>query len=115
MKFEDLKFEPHPASPLNGIKATVFFQNNYGASIVRFPGSWGYSDGLYEVALIVGKAEDFKIEEDEKGNSYIAGHCTEKDVSNFLECVESLIDKNLEYETMITIKDKPVLMDMCID
>jgi hypothetical protein len=41
VKFEDLKFKPHPALGFN-TQATIFFPNGYGASVVT--GEFAYSE-----------------------------------------------------------------------
>ena len=50
VKFSDLQFGVHPAG--HGKQARVAFENGYGASIVRFPGSYGFEEGLYEMAVL---------------------------------------------------------------
>lgn len=51
MKFKDLKFIPHKHDS-EGIRTTHFFDNDYGVSVVRFLGSYGYDQGLYELAVL---------------------------------------------------------------
>jgi hypothetical protein len=59
MNFGDLAFYPHGNMP-DGIAARHFFPNGYGVSVVQFPGSYGYEEGLYEVAILKGLEEDWK-------------------------------------------------------
>lgn len=47
----------HAADP-NGIHQIYRFENNRGASVVRFFGSYGYDKGLWELAEIVFHSED---------------------------------------------------------
>lgn len=50
MKFDDIKFED--SLWLKGKMARVFFPNGYGASIVCHVGSYGGSEGLFEIAVL---------------------------------------------------------------
>lgn len=50
MKFSDLDFKPHPRSL--GIQAKTFFQNGYGASVIKTPYSYGGDEDLYELAVL---------------------------------------------------------------
>jgi len=52
MKFTDLNFQPHSNYPDTGIAALHFFPNGYGVSVVQFPGSYGFEQGLYELAVL---------------------------------------------------------------
>ena len=61
MKFTDLDFQPHPHYKSDGVQAKHFFPNGYGVSVVRFPGSYGYDQDLYEVAVIQGNEDDFEL------------------------------------------------------
>jgi hypothetical protein len=91
MKFTDLKFVPHPVMGDNdGIHALQFFPNGYGVSVVRFPGSYGYEDGLYEVAVLKGTVDDYELCYDTDVTDDIIGHRDEIDVENIMEEVETL-------------------------
>ena len=48
--FKDLEFKPHPIG--NGVQAVINFDNNYGVSVVKFNGSYGYQQDLWEVAIL---------------------------------------------------------------
>lgn len=91
MKFSDLEFKPHPVmGDADGIHALTFFPNGYGVSVVRFPGSYGYEDGLYEVAVIQGNQDDYELCYDTSVTDDIMGHRDEVDVENIIEEVQSL-------------------------
>jgi len=49
-RFKDLEFKPHYLG--NGKQASVNFDNGYGVSVVMFDSSYGYSDGLWELAVL---------------------------------------------------------------
>lgn len=50
--FEELDFQPYAVG--NGVQARTEYPNGYGASVVRFDGSYGSEDGLYELAVLHG-------------------------------------------------------------
>lgn len=91
MKFTDLKFVDHPVMGDNdGIQALHFFPNGYGVSVVRFPGSYGYEDQLYEVAVLKGTVDDYELCYDTNVTDGVIGLCDEIDVENIMEEVEIL-------------------------
>ena len=92
MKFTDLEFKQHPCVPgSNAVQAIHFFPNGYGVSVVRFPGSYGYGQGLYEVAVIKGTdEEDFKLCYDTPITDDVIGYQSMEDIDNLLSQVESL-------------------------
>ena len=91
MKFSDLDFKPHPCYDDEGdVQALKFFPNGYGVSVVRFPGSYGYGLGLYEVAVIKGTADDFELCYDTPVTNDVMGHRDEVDVENIMEEVAAL-------------------------
>lgn len=91
MKFTDLEFKKHPALyGEDSVHALVFFPNGYGISVVQFPGSYGYEDGLYEVAVLKGTQDDYELCYDTPITDDILGHRDEIDIDNILEEVEAL-------------------------
>lgn len=88
MKFSDLNFKLHPIG--SGVQAIHFFENSYGVSVVKFPGSYGYEQGLYELAVLKGVEENWQICYDTPITDDVLGHLTELDVENLLEEVENL-------------------------
>lgn len=90
MKFTELNFEPHPHYKEDGVQAKHIFPNGYGVSVVRFPGSYGYQDDLYEVAIIQGTEEDFELCYDTPITDDVLGHLDEIDIENILEEVQAL-------------------------
>jgi hypothetical protein len=89
MNFGDLAFYPHGNMP-DGIAARHFFPNGYGVSVVQFPGSYGYEEGLYEVAILKGLEEDWEICYDTPITDDIIGYQSMEDIDNLLSQVESL-------------------------
>jgi len=92
MKFDDLKFESHPTLKMeDAIQALHFFDNGYGISVVRFPGSYGFIEDLYEVAVLRRSGEnDFVICYDTPITDGIIGHCDETEIENLMEDISKL-------------------------
>jgi len=82
--FKDLKFTQPPFG--NGIQARMSSPNNYGVSVVKIPGSYGYESGLYEVAIL----HDGDIVYDTGITSDVLGHQTKWDVTNVMKKVQEL-------------------------
>jgi len=90
MKFQDLDFTPHAHNPTRGIQAWCYFANGYGASVVRFPGSYGFEDGLFEVTVLSCPDGKWKVCYDTPITGDVLGRLSEQDVDSVLEQVESL-------------------------
>ena len=88
LKFTDLNFEPHYID--NGIASKLFFDNGYGISVVKFPGSYGYTEGRYEVAVLKGTPDDYNLCYDTPVADDILGHRDEGDIENIMKEVQSL-------------------------
>ncbi len=88
MKFTDLKFETHDFH--DGVQALHFFPNGYGVSVVRFPGSYGFAEGLYEVAVLKGDANKYDLCYDTPVTDDVMGHRDEQDVEIIMEEVQAL-------------------------
>lgn len=88
MNFSDLQFNTHPTG--NGIAARQFFANGYGLSVVRFSGSYGYKDGLYEAAILKGTEDDYELCYDTCIADDVIGRLTEPEVEVLLSQVENL-------------------------
>lgn len=95
MKFCDLQFKPHINYPDTGVQATHFFENGYGVSVVQFTtpygsGSYGADEGLYEVAILQGVAENWNICYDTVLTDDVLGYQSEEEVEVLLYEVENL-------------------------
>ena len=90
MNFSNLQFNPHKNYPDTGVQAKHFFDNGYGVSVVSFPGSYGFRDGLYESAVLKGTEEDWEICYDSVITDDVIGHQTEEEVEVLLHDVENL-------------------------
>ncbi len=90
LKFTDLDFQSHPNFPEDGIQAKHFFPNGYGVSVVRFPGSYGFYEDLYEVAVIKGNMDGYMLCYDTPITDDVLGHRDERDVEIIMEEVAAL-------------------------
>lgn len=91
MKFIDLQFNQHPnPHHKDGVQAIHIFPNGYGVSVVRFPGSYGYEKGSYEVAVIKRIGEEWEICNDTDIDNDLIGSYDENDVELIMEDVEKL-------------------------
>ena len=94
---------PHPQDPL-GVQKIYRAENGYGASVVSFRGivsSYGYSEGLWELAVIEfygDDALDFHIAYDTPITSDVLGYLTAEEVSDLLERIASLPPSTEEQE-----------------
>lgn len=73
--YKDLRFRVHP-SQNHGIQAVYSFENGYSVSVVKFAGSLGWLDGLYEMAVL----KDGVLVPDEDAYGYL----TRKDVGEMM-------------------------------
>jgi len=82
--FKDLEFKPHSIG--NGLQGRMDFDNDYGVSVVKFDGSYGFPN-LWEVAIIYKGSLTY--------NTYITddvlGCQTEQDVTDVMKKVQALI------------------------
>ena len=87
MKFTDLEF----VSDRGGISTVAKFGNGYGLSVVKFPGTYGYSQGLYECALVEFTTKTkYKLSCFPGNENAVIGFCTEETVSELLEKAKNL-------------------------
>lgn len=88
---EKIKDGPHPADAM-GKHIIYRFDNGYGASVVRFYGSYGYEQGLWELAVIKfeGEKNDFKLCYDTPITDDVIGYLTMPKVDELLDLIEAL-------------------------
>jgi hypothetical protein len=82
--FNDLDFQPMQFDV--GIQARIYFDNGYGASVIKSPFSYGGNQDLYELAVIKDNAicYDTPITDD------VIGYLTEDDVTKYLGQIQEL-------------------------
>jgi hypothetical protein len=84
--FKDLEFNPHPNN-LGGVQARIYFDNGYGASVVKTPYTYGGKEGLYELAVF---GKNGHITYDTPVTNDVEGYLSEDDVTNLLEQIQLL-------------------------
>lgn len=84
--------KPHPVSP--GVQKLWRFDNGYGASVVKFPHSYGYDKGLWELAVIKYSEDDFELTYDTPITDDVIGNLSESDVVKILKKIEKLEGDN---------------------
>jgi len=86
--FNDLQFKEHPKGAVyGGIISRIIFDNEYGASIVQGPYSYGGGDGLYELA-VVGKNDEICYDTPVTGD--VEGYLSEAQVTDLLIKIQQL-------------------------
>jgi hypothetical protein len=84
-QFKDLQFKQH--RELNGVVARIFFDNGYGASVVKHEYSYGGKDGLYELAVL---DKDGELTYDTPITNDVIGYLREIDVTDVMEKIQKL-------------------------
>ena len=78
---------------VGGIQKLYRFENEYGASVIKGEGTYGFSEGLWELAVIrfTGKDMDsFDIVYDTPITGDVIGYLTETEVNDLLTRIENL-------------------------
>ena len=75
-----------------GIMLRFRFPNNYGASVVKHEGSYGYNEGLFELGILY----DDELYYGSPIANDIIGHLKPKNVSSILLQIKGLDDHNEE-------------------
>ena len=83
--FKDLEFNTHPMGV--GVRATITFDNGYGASVVKTPYTYGGNSGLYELAVL---DNDGNLTYDTPITDDVMGYLSETDVTDILEKIQKL-------------------------
>ena len=66
------------------------FENNYGASVIRVPGSYGYEQGLWELAVIQWFKDEWHITYNTDITDDVLGYLTDGSVKVFLQKIKEL-------------------------
>ncbi len=88
-----LRFKVIEDRPMNGGRQVVVqFGNGYGASVVRGPYTYGGSDGLFEVAVLLFDVEtnDWHLPYATPVTDDVLGHLTEDEVARTLTEIHDL-------------------------
>lgn len=79
---------PHPSSV--GVQRLHRFDNNYGASVIRAIGSYGYEDNLWELAVLKFEGSRWTLCYDTPITDDVLGYLTDEEVEAILERIEKL-------------------------
>lgn len=75
----------------DGVQYLFKFDNSYGASVVKNYGSYGYSDDLWELAVIeFDRYGDFDLTYDTEITCDVEGYLTDDRVRSLLERIKEL-------------------------
>ena len=80
---------PHPAR-MGGTQDVYQFANGFGASVVQFPGSYGYDAGLWELAVVKFDGDDYSICYDTPITDDVLGHLSDAEVQQTLARINAL-------------------------
>lgn len=83
--FKDLEFKPHSIG--NGLQATMNFDNDYGVSVVKSNGSYGFKSDLWEVAILYKDSLTYNTDITDD----VLGYQTDQDVTDVMKKVQALI------------------------
>ena len=92
------KEKPNLLNPLEGGVQYVFhFPNGYGASVIKFFGSYGYEDDLWELALLKEASKgEWELEYTELVGFDVLGHLTDEEVNKYLKRIfHGDVDRNI--------------------
>lgn len=92
--FKDLVFKPHTAG--QGLRATCFFDNGYGVSVVRFKlpsfgyGSYTSNENEWELAVLFGDENNWELTYNTPVTDDVMGHLTNEEVTEIMKQVQKL-------------------------
>jgi hypothetical protein len=84
--FKDLEFKKHPLH-IDGIISRIYFDNGYGASVVKHEYSYGGDKGLYELAVL---DKNGNITYDTPVTNDVIGYLRPQDVTDVMEKIQKL-------------------------
>lgn len=76
-----------------GTKSRLFFENGYGVSVVRSDFSYGGPQGLFELAVLEGTEQNFKITYSTSVTGDVEGYLKESQVTELMNKIQSLPKK----------------------
>lgn len=72
-----------------GTQTIIFFDNGYGASVVKHKHSYGYDEGLFEIAVIKGNRKEWHINYNTPITDDVLGYQTSEDIDKVLKQIEN--------------------------
>jgi hypothetical protein len=86
LTFDDLEMEDDPYLDQT-IGCVLYFENNYGVSVVRGPYTYGGADGLYEIAVL---GKDGNITYDTEITDDVIGYLSPLEVTRIMKEIQDL-------------------------
>ncbi|WP_410221914.1 hypothetical protein [Pedobacter sp.] len=92
--FKDLQFKEHYL--FKGVHAVMIFDNGYGVSVTRFKlptgsyGSYTHNDNQYEVAIIFGTVDNYRLVFDTAITDSVIGYLYHEQVSEIMYKVQNI-------------------------
>lgn len=78
-----------------GIQRLYKFDNGYGASVIRHPGSYGFTQNLWELAVIRYDEEPrFYLDYSTEITDDVIGYLTESEVNSYLLRIKNLKEQS---------------------
>ena len=76
---------------MGGVQYLFKFENNYGASVIKHEGSYGFMQDLWELAVIkFGASGDWDLCYDTEITCDVEGYLTDEAVRNLLQRIKEL-------------------------
>ena len=76
--------------PVFGSQWVLFFENGYGASVIKGPYSYGGPQGLYELAVLKGTEEEYELTYSTEITDDVMGNLTILEVNELLKRIKEL-------------------------
>jgi hypothetical protein len=86
---------------IGGKQLIYIFGNGYGASVIHNRGSYGYAEGLLELAVIKGTLEDWDICYDTPITDDVVGHLEGDEVRALLQQIYELLHADIDVPYVI--------------
>jgi len=84
-------FKEFKSNEINGgVQHLAFFPNGYGVSIVKHDFSYGNKDGLWEMAVIKGNEDEWKLTYETPVTDDVLGYLSENEVNEYVDQVIAL-------------------------
>lgn len=74
----------------DGIQYTQRFDNDYGVSIIKQPYSYGYKEGLWELAVLRYTGDKFDLCYSTDITDNVLGHLTDEEVNDIVDKIIAL-------------------------
>lgn len=89
MTFDNLDFKPRE-NGIPGVQAITFFENGYGASVIKGYGTYGNDSGLYELAVLKITEDGWDLCYDSGVTEDVEGYLSPEAVTIYLKQIKSL-------------------------